>query len=167
MECKNGDEHTVASCLADQSMFHYFQLCCRIFSMLSNSAYTQMCSWLEKSWLRRLRKLWLYFSKQFPFAGNLNLSLFQPIFFSFFFRFLSCQSLLLCIFSHKIICRSKPILTKNFWHRWFDGWAAFTLWDTRNQWKSVGRRKNTSICRSLDKQADRQETQSVSQSTYI
>lgn len=67
-------------------------------------------------------------------------------------------------------------LWKNIWHRWCDGWVAFTLWDPRNQWKSVGIRKITSICHNLDRQADRrgrqadrrgrQETQYVSQSTY-
>lgn len=46
---------------------------------------------------------------------------------------------------------------------------AFTLWHPRNQWKSVGMRKITSICHNLDRQADRrgwQETQYVSQSTF-
>lgn len=46
---------------------------------------------------------------------------------------------------------------------------AFTLRDPRNQWKSVGMRKITSICHNLDGRADRRgrrETQYVSRGTY-
>lgn len=176
---KNGLEDTVASCSGLWTCFNAFNFAaedfpCSAFQPLHTSA---QLNWTLFTWMPQevvalfFQTIPLCSSHEFMIPSTRK-NIYPPGLtrrgWSILIKDLA-QIAQWITYKHIISYRYLEFVAQSDWGIWCDGWLAFTLWDPRNQWKSVRMRKITSICHNLDRQAGRQgrqETQYVSQSTY-